>query len=188
MQQALREMGKILPVEKWAFMTAILWSIGMFFYALFLPLRIGTGWLTIGHLIYLVGFAMVMIASVNIAKTPVGQPFVNGIYRYSTHLMMFFSFVTFMGISLATTSGMFLFLSIVVFPLDSIRPPDEWAELFLEIFQLIRNERRGDLDAVISNQSGAAEKVWLNGFGINLPLVTKDWDLPPSWRWSPSLG
>jgi hypothetical protein len=32
----------------------------------------------------------------------------------------------------------------------------------------------GDLDAIILNYDGEAETVWLNGFGIFLPLVTMD--------------
>jgi len=113
--------------EKRAFFMAIIISFVMFIYSLFLPLRIGTIWYYIGLLIYLVGLAMVLAAIVNIATTPLGNPFVDGIYRYSRHPMMFFSFITFLGISLATTSWMFSILSIVFF--------------VLQVFQAIAEER-----------------------------------------------
>jgi protein-S-isoprenylcysteine O-methyltransferase Ste14 len=125
----LKKMGDV-PYEggeKRAFLATIILSFVMFISSLFLPLKPGTIWLTTGLLIYLVGLAMFMIAIVNIATTPLGHPFVDGIYRYSRHPMIFFSFITFLGISLATMSWVFLLLSIVV--------------MVLQAFQAIAEER-----------------------------------------------
>jgi protein-S-isoprenylcysteine O-methyltransferase Ste14 len=111
--------------EKWAFNFAIVVSLVMFIYSLFLPLRLGTGWFYVGLLIYLIGLAMVLAAIVILAKTPLGYPFVSGIYRYSRHPMTFFSFITFLGISLAAASWVFLIPSIVVFALQAYQTPAE---------------------------------------------------------------
>ena len=107
--------------EKGAFIVAMIIILVMVIYSIFLPLKIGTTWLYIGLLIYLVGLAMVMVAIVNIATTPLGHPFVDGIYQYSRHPMMFFSFITFLGVSLVTTSWVFLLLSIVVMVLQVVQ-------------------------------------------------------------------
>jgi protein-S-isoprenylcysteine O-methyltransferase Ste14 len=125
----LKKMGGV-PYErgeKRAFIVAMIIIIVMVIYSLFLPLKIGTTWLYIGLLIYLVGLAMVMVAIMNIATTPLGHPFVDGIYHYSRHPMMFFSFITFLGVSLVTISWVFLLLSIVV--------------VVLQVFQAIAEER-----------------------------------------------
>jgi len=104
------------PYERWekrACILANIISFVMLIYSLFLPLKTGTTWFIIGLLIYLVGLAMFIYAIVNIVTTPLGQPFIDGIYHYSRHPMLFSIFITFLGISLATISWVFLLLSIV---------------------------------------------------------------------------
>ena len=118
------------PYERWekfAINAAMVISFLMLFYSLFLPLKIGTSWFYIGLLIYLPGFTAIMAAIVNIVTTPLGQPFVKGVYHFSRHPMLFSMFITFIGISLATISWVFLVLSIAVF--------------VLEIFEAIAEER-----------------------------------------------
>jgi protein-S-isoprenylcysteine O-methyltransferase Ste14 len=103
--------------EKRAFILANIISLVMLLYSLFLPLKIGTTWFIIGLLIYLVGLAMFIYAIFIIVTTPLGRPFIDGIYHYSRHPMLFFGFIAFLGIGLATISWVFLLLSIVVFVL-----------------------------------------------------------------------
>jgi protein-S-isoprenylcysteine O-methyltransferase Ste14 len=111
--------------EKWAFNIAVIISLLMFIYSFFLPLRLGTIWFFFGLLIYLPGLVMVLAAIVTLARTPLGYPFVSGIYRYSRHPMTFFSFITFLGIGLAAASWVFLIPSILVFALQAYQTPAE---------------------------------------------------------------
>ena len=113
--------------EKRAFMTAMVILVFLILYSIFLPLKLGTVWFYAGLAIYLVGLAMFMTAIVNIATTPLGQPFAKGMYRYSRHPMLFSSFITWVGVSVASASWVFLLLSIAV--------------MGLEVFEAIAEER-----------------------------------------------
>ena len=99
--------------ENVAFILANVFSILLLIYSIFLPLKLGTVWFYLGIAIYLFGLVMFIAAIVNIATTPLGQPFVRGLYRYSRHPMIFFSFFTFIGIGIAAGSGLFLLVSII---------------------------------------------------------------------------
>ena len=83
-------------------------------YSIFLPLQLGTTWFYLGLAIYLVGLIMLVITSVNIATTPLGKPFANGLYRYSRHPMYIGLFLLLLGVSITTASWVFLVLTIVV--------------------------------------------------------------------------
>ena len=106
--------------EKLAFISANVLSVLLFFYSFFLPLRLGSGWFYTGIAVYLFGLFMFISAIVNIATTPLGEPFVKGLFRYSRHPMMFFSYFTFIGIGIATASWLFLLLSIILIILFTI--------------------------------------------------------------------
>ena len=106
--------------EKLAFISANVLSFFIFFYSIFLPLKLGTTWFYVGISIYLFGLVSFIIAIVNIATTPLGEPFIKGLYRYSRHPMIFFSFFTFIGAGIATASWLFLLLSIIVIILFAI--------------------------------------------------------------------
>jgi len=69
--------------EKLAFISANVLSFVLLLYSLFLPLRLGSAWFYTGIAIYLFGLFMFISAIVNIATTPLGEPFVKGLYRYS---------------------------------------------------------------------------------------------------------
>jgi len=82
-------------------------------YSIFIPLKLGTRWFYAGLTIYLVGLVMLLTGIINVATTPLGKPFTNGIYRFSRHPGYFSMFITFMGVSVASASWVFLLLSIV---------------------------------------------------------------------------
>jgi protein-S-isoprenylcysteine O-methyltransferase Ste14 len=127
--EMMKKMGDVPyeKKEKRAFVTAMVILVLLVLYSIFLPLKLGTVWFYAGFAIYLVGLAMFVTAIVNIATTPLGQPFGKGMYRYSRHPMLFSSFMTWVGVSVATASWVFLLLSIVV--------------LGLEMFEAIAEER-----------------------------------------------
>jgi len=83
-------------------------------YSIFIPLRLGTTWFYIGLPICSLGLIMHTIASVNFATTPLRQPITKGLYRYSRHPMYLIFFLTFIGVSIASASWLFLLFSILV--------------------------------------------------------------------------
>jgi protein-S-isoprenylcysteine O-methyltransferase Ste14 len=106
--------------EKLAFLFANVLSSILVLYSVFLPLKPGTAWFSTGMVIYLFGLVLFLTAIVNIATTPPGEPFVKGLYRYSRHPMLFFSFFTFIGAGMVAGSWLFLLLSAVVIVLFGI--------------------------------------------------------------------
>jgi protein-S-isoprenylcysteine O-methyltransferase Ste14 len=88
-------------------------------YSVFLPLKLGTAWFYAGFTTYLVGLVMFVTAIVNIATTPLGKPFTKGMYRYSRHPLMFSGSITFVGVSVASASWVFLLLSAVIIVLQT---------------------------------------------------------------------
>jgi protein-S-isoprenylcysteine O-methyltransferase Ste14 len=77
--------------EKRAYVIYMVVLLVLLAYSVFLPLKLGTLWFYAGLTTYLVGLVIFLTAIVNIATTPLGQPFTNGMYRYSRH-PLYFSF------------------------------------------------------------------------------------------------
>jgi protein-S-isoprenylcysteine O-methyltransferase Ste14 len=105
--------------EKRVFMISMVVMLLLLAYAVFLPLKLGTAWFYAGIATYLVGLVLYLTAIVNIATTPLGQPFTKGIYRYSRHPMMFSTSITFVGASIASASWLLLLLSVVLLVLQT---------------------------------------------------------------------
>jgi len=82
-------------------------------YSVFLPLKLGTIWFYTGLPIYLIGFITFTIAVVNVATTPLDEPFTRGMYRYSRHPLYATYFLMFIGTGIASASWVFLLFSIV---------------------------------------------------------------------------
>jgi len=105
--------------EKRAYVIYMVVLLVLLAYSVFLPLKLGTGWFYAGLTTYLVGLVMFLTAIVNIATTPLGLPFTNGIYRYSRHPLYFSGSITFVGVGVASASWVFLFLSVVIIILQT---------------------------------------------------------------------
>ena len=116
----LRKMGDVPynKKEKRIFVIYIAVILLLLVYSVFLPLKFATVWFFAGIAIYLVGLVMFLIAILNIATTPLDQPFTKGIYRYSRHPMLFSGSMTFVGVSVASASWIFLLLSVVIMVLQ----------------------------------------------------------------------
>jgi protein-S-isoprenylcysteine O-methyltransferase Ste14 len=99
--------------EKRVFVVSKIVLVLAFLYSIFLPLRLGTLWFYIGLPISLLGIAMYIIVSVNIANTPVDTPVTKGLYRYSRHPMYMASIPDLIGTGIASASWLFLLLSIL---------------------------------------------------------------------------
>ena len=139
-----QKMGSVLynKAEKRIVSISMLMLLLVLIYSIFLPLKLGTPWFYVGLPIYLFGLVMFITAIVNIATTPLGEPFTNGVYRYSRHPMYFSGFFTFIGIGIATASCIFLLLSVV--------------GIILETFIVIPEER------FCLEKYGAAYRVYMN--------------------------
>lgn len=81
-----------------------------FIYTIFLPLKLGTPWFYAGLSIYLLGMVMIIVVTMDMLTTPLGEPFTKGLYRYSRHPMyLTFPFYA-IGIGLAAGSWLFFLL------------------------------------------------------------------------------
>jgi len=101
--------------------------IVLFIYSIFLPLKLGTPWFNVGFAIYLVGIVMFLTSMITAAKTPLGQIFSRGMYRYSRH-PLYISFLSIlMGISVASASWVFLMLSMgwMFFPISQVASEEQ---------------------------------------------------------------
>ncbi len=113
--EILKKMGDV-PFEKGEKRISEIYLVDLLLllaYSVFLPLKLGTVWFYAGLTTYLVGLVIFLTAIVNIATTPLGQPFTRGMYRYSRHPMYFSGSITFVGVSIASASWVFLLLSVV---------------------------------------------------------------------------
>jgi protein-S-isoprenylcysteine O-methyltransferase Ste14 len=111
-----KKMGDDVSYEKEEKHTYIIYMVVLFVllaYSIFLPLKLGTVWFYAGITIYLVGLVMLLTAIVNVTTTPLGKPFTQGMYRYSRHPEYFSLSITFVGVSIASASWVFLLLSVV---------------------------------------------------------------------------
>ena len=82
-------------------------------YSIFLPFQLGTIWFYTGLAIFLIGLAVLTVASVNFATTPMNVPVTRGVYRYSRHPLYLASLLIYLSISIASASWVFLLILIV---------------------------------------------------------------------------
>jgi protein-S-isoprenylcysteine O-methyltransferase Ste14 len=113
--QIFRKMGDV-PYEKGEKRVFVIYMVVLLVllaYSVLLPLELGTVWFYAGLTTFLVGLVMFLTAIVNIATTPLDQPFTKGMYRYSRHPIYSSGFIIHVGVSVASASRVFLLLSIV---------------------------------------------------------------------------
>ena len=84
-----------------------------FIYSVFMPLKLGTLWLYIGILVYVVGILLITITMINFASTPIDKPVTKGAYRYSRNPMFIGFFLVYVGISIACISWIYMVLTIL---------------------------------------------------------------------------
>ena len=83
-------------------------------YSIFLPLKLGTIWFTIGFPIVLLGLILYAIVWVNLTTTPLGNKLATkGLYHFSRHPMYLIISLIAIGVSIACASWLFLLLSII---------------------------------------------------------------------------
>jgi protein-S-isoprenylcysteine O-methyltransferase Ste14 len=107
-------------------LTQLFW-IGATLYSIFLPLRPGTPWFTAGLMIFGGGLALLIAATLSVARAEAGKPFTGGIYRFSRHPMYLSMIFVYTAVSVAASSWLFTLITIVTF--------------FLQRSQAIQEER-----------------------------------------------
>jgi protein-S-isoprenylcysteine O-methyltransferase Ste14 len=108
-----------------SFLTQGVW-IGATLYSIFIPLHVGTPWFWSGLALFLVGLAILVLASVSVARTPANEPFSSGIYRFSRHPMYLSMILVYLGVSVASVSWVFLFITA--------------GTVFLQRYQMLKEE------------------------------------------------
>jgi protein-S-isoprenylcysteine O-methyltransferase Ste14 len=93
-----------------SFLTQVVW-IGATLYSIFIPLHMGTPWFWSGLGLFLVGLAILVLASVAVGRTPANKPFTSGIYRFSRHPMYLSMILVYLGVSVASASWVFLLIA-----------------------------------------------------------------------------
>lgn len=90
-----------------------IWLLAMG-YSVLLPLQIGTIWFHIGLSVFIIGLALMVIATFNFIATPADQLITKGAYKFSRHPMYLATFLICLGSGIATVSLLFIFLSIIM--------------------------------------------------------------------------
>jgi len=91
-----------------ALSTHVIIMPGVAIYSIFLPLKLGTAWIYVGLPICFVAGVIAFIAYINIAKTPVDEPFTKGVYSISRHPLYLGGFLMYIGIGIACASWIVL--------------------------------------------------------------------------------
>jgi protein-S-isoprenylcysteine O-methyltransferase Ste14 len=65
-------------------------------------------WVVVGLILFLLGMAVSIVATVNFVKTPMNQPVTTGAYRYSRHPIYVALITIYLSVSLASASWVFL--------------------------------------------------------------------------------
>jgi len=113
--QIFQKMGDV-PDQKGERKDSIIYTIVLLVflaYSIFLPLKVSTLWFYAGLTIYVLGLVIFLSTIVNVARTPLGQPFTQGMYRFSRHPGYLSLFIIFVGVSVATASWISMLISIV---------------------------------------------------------------------------
>ena len=91
----------------------VLVMFGSFFYSIFLPLELGSIWLYIGILVYIIGIILITISMISFATTPLNEPVTKGIYRFSRNPMFIGFFLVYAGIAFASVSWIYFVITIM---------------------------------------------------------------------------
>ncbi len=91
----------------------LIWLLAMG-YSVFLPLQLGSIWFYAGLFVFIIGSALIVIATFNFITAPVNQLITKGAYNFSRHPMYLATFFICLGSGIATASWIFIFLSIIM--------------------------------------------------------------------------
>jgi len=90
----------------------VIWPI-VILYSIFLPLKLGTAWLYVGLLIFVLGLAMQVMITISVANTPLDKLVTRGPYRLSRHPIYFGGFLILVGMGIASASWVVLLCALL---------------------------------------------------------------------------
>jgi len=106
-------------------------------YSIFLPLKLGAAWLYVGLPICFLGGLIALAANINIANTPLGEPFTKGVYRLSRHPIYLSAFLVYLGTGIACASWLYLLFAFawiilwhIVLPTEERDLVDQYSEAY----------------------------------------------------------
>jgi protein-S-isoprenylcysteine O-methyltransferase Ste14 len=124
-----KRMSQIAPFKKTgkilALSTHVIIMPFVFFYSIFLPLKIGTPWLCSGLPIFAMALVISIAAIFNTASTPEDKPVTKGIYRISRHPIYLSGFLMYTGMGLACASWVVLLCAVLWIGIWSVLVPEE---------------------------------------------------------------
>jgi len=91
----------------------LIWLLAMG-YSIFLPLRTGTTWFTIGLSLFMIGLILMITATSNFITAPANQLITKGAYKFSRNPLYLAALLICMGCGMAAASWLFIFLSIIM--------------------------------------------------------------------------
>jgi protein-S-isoprenylcysteine O-methyltransferase Ste14 len=103
---------------------ALVWLI-LLGYSVFLPLPLGTPLLYTGTALFIAGLIITYIATMPWTKAAIDKPVTEGLYRYSRHPIYIGVFIQYMGIGIASASGLFLLFIVTSIALSAYTAPAE---------------------------------------------------------------
>jgi protein-S-isoprenylcysteine O-methyltransferase Ste14 len=124
-----KRMSQIAPFNKTekilALSTHVIIMPFVFFYSIFLPLKIGTPWLYSGLPISAIALVISIATIFNAALTPIDKPVTRGIYRISRHPIYLSGFLMYTGMGIACASWVLLLCAVLWIGIWSVLVPDE---------------------------------------------------------------
>jgi protein-S-isoprenylcysteine O-methyltransferase Ste14 len=90
-----------------------IWLLAMG-YSVFLPLQLGTIWFYVGLFVFIIGLALIVIATFNFITTPANQLTTKGAYNFSRHPIYLAAFFICLGSGISTASWIFIFFSLIM--------------------------------------------------------------------------
>ena len=102
----------------------VVWFI-LLIYSIFLPLPLGTPLLYAGIALFIAGLIITEVAFISWTTTPLDEPITRGLYRYSRHPIYIGVFIQYIGIGVASASGLFLLLIVIEIALSMFGLPAE---------------------------------------------------------------
>jgi protein-S-isoprenylcysteine O-methyltransferase Ste14 len=97
-----------------------LFSLASIIYSIFLPLKVGTAWLYIGLIVYLLGMIFNIVAGINFVNTPIDRPATEGLYRMSRNPIYLSTYLIDIGIGIASASWIYLLYVMIEIILQNI--------------------------------------------------------------------
>jgi protein-S-isoprenylcysteine O-methyltransferase Ste14 len=124
-----KRMSKVAPFKKTqkilALSTHVIIMSFVFFYSIFLPLKIGTPWLYSGLAIFALALLISIATIFNAASTLEDKPVTKGIYRISRHPIYLSGFLMYAGMGIACASWIVLICAVLWIVIWSVLVPDE---------------------------------------------------------------